>query len=271
MKPFTGIIQIPEARSGKLAIVHKVRPAGTRIPQCNVRTRLIGGHSAPDLVFDFDTKWHRLEDDDRGLWMTDDPIEQWQIDRELRGMRGNVLVGGLGLGYAATVLARRSTVRNVTVIENSPDVIKLVAPHIAHPKITVICADLFDWLKVTKSIEHSAPWNYAFYDIWQSDGLGTYFEMVRPLLAMSHGLVRNRPVCWNETVMYGQLHIQLFGQRVMMAQHGIIDELRAVTEWPFGWFGHFWRKHSPEVTDQEMNHWLISFMNEPFFTGKEKP
>jgi hypothetical protein len=141
--------------------------------------------------------------------MSDLPIEHRQTVDCLKGFRGKVLVGGLGLGLAVTLLERKKSVKEITVVELNQEVIDLVFPHLKTKKTKVVKADLLEFLKTTND-----KWDYGFYDIWASDGEGTFFSTVYPLLQLSHKkvkTVRN----WNENVMRGQLAMSL-NQRYMM-------------------------------------------------------
>lgn len=137
--------------------------------------------------------------------MTDMPIEQAQIDPMLDPMRGRVLVGGLGLGYAAQVLARKPSCREIVVIEKSPEVIELVGRHIkgtGKRKVRIVQADLHEWLVQN---QHER-FDWAFYDIWAPDGERTFHEHVVPLRAKTGEICDPEHVrCWNEDVMRGQI------------------------------------------------------------------
>ena len=77
---------------------------------------------------------------------------------------GHVLLNGLGLGVALSGVARKPEVTQVTVVENSPDVIALVAEHYQklYPgKITIIEADALVWFP-PKGQVFGAVW----HDIW---------------------------------------------------------------------------------------------------------
>ena len=80
----------------------------------------------------------------------------------VRVARGNVLVNGLGLGVCLQMLLDKSDVVKITVIEQSEDVIKLVAPYFIRPhRVEIIHADAFDW-KPPKGVRYDAVW----HDIW---------------------------------------------------------------------------------------------------------
>ena len=112
-------IDIPEGKSGYLKIRHINKPAGIVLPTSNSRTALMGGQKVEHIKFDEETRWHELSEEDRGVWMTDYPIEQAQCDEQSKGMWGNVLIGGLGLGYAAQHIAKDDQVDSITVVEST--------------------------------------------------------------------------------------------------------------------------------------------------------
>lgn len=205
MEPWEGVVSIPEGRSGSFEIRHFTQPAGALI-RTTFRTVVMGGHTHGPVEFDHATRWHELLEEGC-RWMSDLPIEQQQHDNMLEPMSGHVLVGGLGLGYAATTLAMREEVTKVTVVEISPDVIKLVEPHLKNKKIHVVKADLFDYLR---KLPAKKKFDWAFYDIWRSDGEGTFFKTVCPLRKLSWTHVADQRIfCWNEDVMRGQLFFSL--------------------------------------------------------------
>lgn len=219
-KQWFGFLRIPEGKSGKFEIKHRVYPAGSMFRTASARTAIFGKHECVKVVIDGPVIVHELRESG-GVWMTDLPIEQAQIDPALEPMRGNVLVGGLGLGYAAQTLALKPSVDQVTVIERSPEVIDLVAEHLRggktkkRNKIRVIEADLHVWLRENPQLR----FDWAFYDIWAPDGERVLFDHVLPLRELSRGIVPDENVrCWNEDVMRGQLFVQLVS-RLQMLQH----------------------------------------------------
>ena len=215
---YEGVLDIPEGTSGDFSVKHVIKPAGAKLYTAGARTMMLAGHKRREVVFDHPVRWHSLLEKD-GVWMTDLPVEQAQHDEELRRMRGNVLVGGLGLGYAVTVLARNPEVSTITVVEKSPDVVKLVAEAmfknltaLRRKKVSVVTDDLFAFLRKRRKeygVRAGVSYDTAFYDIWASDGEGTFFETVLPLRKLSEGVVVEDPVNWNENIMRGQLRFSL--------------------------------------------------------------
>lgn len=203
-----GYLDIPKGESGAWSIIHNTYPAFHEFSTATFRTFFIGGQRRRKVRYDAPTRFHALCEGE-GVWMTDWPIEQAQCDTNLKPIvDGRVLVGGLGLGLCATILARRKNIEHVTVIEKSPDVAKLVAEHLRVPrgKLTVVVADLFDYLKFKRPLK---PYDWAFHDIWQADSLGCLLETVIPLrnATVANGWVAgdSRVICWNEDVMRGQI------------------------------------------------------------------
>lgn len=224
---YAGVLDIPEQRvctedGRSWEIRHHTTKAGESLPLATARTLIFGNPEQGSVTFERPVRWHHLLEDGN-KWMTDYPIEQAQHDRELMPMRtGRVLVGGLGLGYAAFLLARRPGIREVVVVEKEAAVIHLVEDALrrrlgaARAKLTIIHDDLFQFLKDLRRGGARCPFGWAFYDIWTSDGEGTFFDTVLPLLDLSRGLVRRRPVNWNETVMRGQLGMALSTRLLML-------------------------------------------------------
>ena len=203
-KQWFGFLAIPEGRSGKFSIRHQHYPKGKLFHTVSARVAVFTEQVPLDVIAAEDVVVHELCEGS-GTWMTDLPIEQAQIDPLLTPMRGRVLVGGLGLGYAAQVLACKSTVREVVVIERSPEVIELVAKHLRKTgkrKIRIIEADLHEWLVQN---QHER-FDWAFYDIWAPDGEDTFHNHVAPLRRKTAEICNPEHVrCWNEDVMRGQI------------------------------------------------------------------
>ena len=95
------------------------------------------------------------------LMMTDTRMERESNATFARYARGDVLVAGLGLGMILHPVLADPKVSSVTVIEKYQDVIDIVAPTLASKKLTIVCADIFDW-KPCKGTK----WDVIYFDIW---------------------------------------------------------------------------------------------------------
>lgn len=74
----------------------------------------------------------------------------------------SILVNGLGLGVLLKALLNKPDITDITVIEKSEDVIKLVAPtYLTDKRVTIINADAFEW-KPPEGKRYNAVW----HDIW---------------------------------------------------------------------------------------------------------
>ncbi len=201
------ILNIPEEVQGDYSIKHLHFKAGYEFKTATARSALMGMQKSETVQFTTDVRFHELHHKEQGVWMTDVPVEQAQCNTAIVDYEGDVLVGGLGLGYAVARIAANPMVDSVTVVEISKEVIALTAPHLPNvDKITVVNADLFEYLN---TVQHKV-FDHAFYDIWQSDSENTFFHVVIPLLKRSQ-CVLSTPDCWNEDVMRGQLYFGLMG------------------------------------------------------------
>lgn len=128
--------------------------------------------------------------EDSNEWMTLTPVDLDTCEDAIAASRGRVVTFGLGLGYYAYMASEKECVESVTVIEKSPDVIKLfktyILPQFPHKdKIRIIEADAFEYA------EHGMPregYDFAFVDTWRdaSDGAPMY-ERMKGLEHLSSG------------------------------------------------------------------------------------
>jgi len=99
-----------------------------------------------------------------------DLYDEWWTQREAiaealrRG--GDVLVTGLGLGLVVDAMLRpaESSVRHVTIVEFSPDVARLVGPHLSsryRERVEIVEADAFTWAP-----PEGQRFTVAWHDIW---------------------------------------------------------------------------------------------------------
>ena len=133
--------------------------------------------------------------------MSDLPVEMADHLEFFLQAHGNVLIGGLGLGYIATKLTENRKVGDIVVVEKSTDVVRLVKPHL-DDRITVVNSDLFLYLKQRQLFEFDC----AYYDIWTGTGEATWVEYVVPLRRLSVKANKHMEIwCWQEEVMQGQI------------------------------------------------------------------
>jgi len=100
------------------------------------------------------------------LMMTDTQMEWDTMDQLLWNARGDVLVGGLGLGMCVTAILQPAGVTSVTVVELEQDVIDLVVPHLQNvpgaDKLSVFRGDVRTW----KPKDPAQRFDTIWLDIW---------------------------------------------------------------------------------------------------------
>lgn len=89
---------------------------------------------------------------------------------------GNVLISGLGLGCVIRGLLANPNVEHVTCLENSKDVLKLVAPHMPTERLTIIEAEALEW-----TCKNKTHFDCAWHDLWTNRDAG------EPHLDIWHG------------------------------------------------------------------------------------
>lgn len=199
-------ISIPKGKIGKFEIKHKLIKPGEDITIVSMRDAIFSGKKAQQAIATTPIIMHQLFETGQGLWMTDSPQEQALHEDVIAKCEGNVLIGGLGLGYIAKMLANKPSVEFVTVIEKEQDVIDLVWKHLKIENGVVIHADLFDYLAKTKE-----KFDWAYYDIWTPTGEDILYTHVRPLKTLSRKKVPfNHILCWAEATMLGQMWMNIY-------------------------------------------------------------
>lgn len=190
-------LSLPARRVGSMRVTHAHE---ARCPLVGMRQALMRGAPAVSLRFDPPLRVHELHEVGRGLWMSDRPEEVFQIYRAVRRVRprGRVLVGGLGLGLWAALIARHPGVEEVVVVERNPDVAALCgAGH------RVELADIGDYLA------RCDPFDYFFLDTWAGTGECAWWEDVMPLrrtIRRRFGRqAARRTDCWAEDIMLPQV------------------------------------------------------------------
>ncbi len=108
-------------------------------------------------------------------WMTLLPNEINSQKRYISEASGKVLTYGLGLGYYVYHVARKKSVKSITVVDLDEKVIEVFNAKIkpcferdVQDKITVIKADAFEFAKTLKPFS----FDYIYADIWHDCGDG---------------------------------------------------------------------------------------------------
>lgn len=158
---------IPEGISGKVEIRHvEVTPQAADMTQLRAAIHRRMDDYVPAGVYA-----HLLVNGT--LMMSDTPMEQRTNRQVIRQAHGHVLIAGLGLGMILHPIAAKPEVTKVTVVEMSPDVVKLVGPYLPK-KVEVVEADIFEW-KPVKGTKFST----IYHDIWPYVTLDNLPEMIK--------------------------------------------------------------------------------------------
>jgi len=147
-----------------------------------------------------------------GVWMSDRPCELNQMVEAAHVLppAGRVLIGGLGLGIMAKIVAMRERVESVTVVEICQDVIDLAnldegdlaagVPSLRSLPIKIVKADIYEYLK------RCDRFDTIYLDTWQRTGEDAWWSEVMPLRRIiGNRFGRSRVHCWAENVMLGQV------------------------------------------------------------------
>lgn len=139
--------------------------------------RQIGRSKSSFVEFDDDVTFTILKNKDiaSGAWMSDTPMEIESHRPAIKEAKGHVLVAGLGMGYVAYEMAKKKSVKKITVVEYDPEIIELIYPRMeAHfqGKVEVVCKNIFTYQPNTK-------FDSIWFDIWRT---GKEFAEYRPAL-----------------------------------------------------------------------------------------
>ena len=161
--------------------------------------------------------------EDGNEWMTLTPVDLDTCDEAIEAAHGKVVTFGLGLGYYAYMTARKPEVDSITVIEKSPEVIRLfekhILPYFENPeKLRIICADAFEYA------EHEMPsenYDFAFVDTWRdaSDGAPMYEKMC----ALEHLSSQTRFKYWIENFLISRIRYLRFCEIYDSIESGAVD------------------------------------------------
>lgn len=157
-------------------------------------------------------------------WMTLTPVDLDTCEEAIAAAHGKVVTFGLGLGYYAYMVARKEEVESITVIEKSPDVIRLFKKHIFpyfenKEKVRIINADAFEYAEKEMPAE---GYDYAFVDTWRdaSDGAPMYERM----RALEHLSPRTEFSYWIREFIVSRIRSERFARMLEDIEEGIYPE-----------------------------------------------
>ncbi|MBO4667862.1 MAG: hypothetical protein J5666_07060, partial [Bacilli bacterium] len=146
----------------------------------------------------FDNKFSYLAlTEGNNIWMSLNPNEIETMKPFINKGKGNVLVLGLGMGYVPFMMANKSEVKSITIVEKDPEIIalfnSLILPSFKNKeKIKIIEDDAINYVRKNNKFD------YIFADLWHSpeDGLSLFVQLKR---------INRNIDCWLEESMYALL------------------------------------------------------------------
>ena len=146
----------------------------------------------------FDHKFSYLAlTEGNNIWMSLNPNEIETMKPFINKAKGNVLVLGLGMGYVPFMMAMKSEVKSITIIEKDSEIIglfnTLIYPNFKNKeKIKIIEDDAINYTRKNNR------YDYIFADLWHSpeDGLSLFVQLKR---------INKNIDCWLEVSMHALL------------------------------------------------------------------
>ena len=218
---YFGQIKIENKISGNWEFRHECYPA-YRAVICDDLITLPDFTEIPPLGFFTEPFEFPAVLEDGNEWMTLTPVDMDTCHEAIAAAHGRVVTFGLGLGYYAFHAAKKPEVESVTVIERSPEVIKLfcdeILPQIPwRDKINIIEYDAFEY---AENIMPKENFDLAFVDIWRDGGDGALaYKKIKPLEALSEN---TKFLYWIEGFILSRLKALRFEELWNPAQKGDI-------------------------------------------------
>lgn len=188
-------------RVGKVELTSQTFDAYESITIINSRNAIFSGRKPLSVKLDEPLTIHKLSSDDYGVWMSNHPQEICQMLPIVEKAHGHVLIGGLGMGIVAYLIAQER-VDSVTVIEKDLDVIHLIKPILSQSRmsITITDGDIFAFCKHIKK----GTFDFAFLDTWQGTGEFVWTGELVPLRRLISDKIKT-VYAWEEETMKSQV------------------------------------------------------------------
>jgi len=105
--------------------------------------------------------------------MSNSPMEFYTNYEFIKKCRGDVLIGGLGLGLVVLLAEKKPEVKSITVAEKHLEIIRLVASQIIfNSKVLIEHSDIFNFAPQRR-------YDTIYFDIWDDVCAANYDEMKR--------------------------------------------------------------------------------------------
>lgn len=144
---------LKEGKAGNFAIEKETLLKGTVVDGYDRRRGKMD-----QVRCDFDYPIVKLTENGN-TWMSDNPFEVESSMGAVENARGDVLIGGLGIGLLPTLM--KDKVVSIDIIELSQEVIDLVFYQVATEKMNIIRGDICHYLTSTEK-----KYDFICVDIW---------------------------------------------------------------------------------------------------------
>lgn len=202
-------LHLPEISNESFSIEHQIYEKGKELDFVNVRMSLLAGIKRGAIKLDENWVNQILYEysitDGNQTWMSTAPVETFTHIYPALNAHGNVLVGGLGLGYILHMMNDlNSKISSITCIEINPHLVDLIASYMPSMVETTV-DDIFNYLKTTNK-----KFDFIYLDTWGGTGEYEFIKTVHPLRKLAERVLvpSSDPKldinCWMEEVMRGQ-------------------------------------------------------------------
>ena len=174
VSPLSVLSDIKEGTSGNFKLVKERIEAGTQVTVVSWRNMLLMGYRPTKIELPYRRIVHKLYNEGQ-LLMSDSPQEMFLQKDMMDKANGRVLTSGLGLSLFTHMAMNKDEVTEIVVVEKEPDIIDLI--NIDHPKVTVLCEDIWGFLRTTKDVN----FDYIYIDIHYRTGAMEYINTVLPM------------------------------------------------------------------------------------------
>lgn len=191
-----------DATIGKFTIKNEIMPKNKPITIVSLRDAYLWNFKPLKVVFSDDYILAKLVHKKKGTMMSTHPQELFQMHVGIDNAHGDVLIGGLGLGYVVLKIAEKKNVKSVTVVELRKEVVDLISPYMKNKKIRIVNDDIYNFIKET-----NLTFDYCYFDIHYGTGENTYIDTIIPLRISAHQHLKGKfkIYCWAEEIMIGQI------------------------------------------------------------------
>lgn len=210
---------VPEGKEGKFEIKHVHHKAGETLEIINMRMAIMAGLRPAKIRLEYPWTEIRLiehkEGVSTGVWMSTHPIETYSQLYPVLKAHGDVLVGGLGLGYVVQGMLQNKAVKSITVVEKQEAVLDLVCGTLEELakgtgiEVSLIHGDIKKHLKA----KNCPVYDFIYLDTWAATSESEFLHTVLPLRELAGKRLSNgfdpafrkkNIVCWMGEIMRGQ-------------------------------------------------------------------